>query len=59
MVKWPLPAKTDLKQIHDYIAKDRRFLGTLDRASEVEVGIRETICSCDLTESLMMDESNA
>lgn len=24
MVKWSLPAKTDLKQIHDYIAKDSR-----------------------------------
>jgi toxin ParE1/3/4 len=25
MVKWSLPAKTDLKQIHDYIAMDSRY----------------------------------
>jgi toxin ParE1/3/4 len=25
MVKWSVPAKNDLKQIHDYIAKDSRY----------------------------------
>ena len=25
MVKWSLPAKSDLKQIHDYIATDSRY----------------------------------
>ena len=25
MVKWSLPARNDLKQIHDYIAKDSRY----------------------------------
>ena len=25
MVKWSLPAKTDLRQIHDYIALDSRY----------------------------------
>jgi plasmid stabilization system protein ParE len=25
MVKWSLPARTDLKQIHDYIAMDSRY----------------------------------
>lgn len=25
MVKWTLPAKTDLKRIHDYIAEDSKF----------------------------------
>ena len=25
MVKWSKPAKLDLKQIHDYIAKDSKF----------------------------------
>ena len=25
MVKWATPAKRDLKQIHDYIAKDSKF----------------------------------
>ena len=25
MVKWPLPAKTNLKQIHDYIALGSRY----------------------------------
>jgi toxin ParE1/3/4 len=25
MVKWSVPAKMDLKQIHDYIAKDSRY----------------------------------
>ena len=25
MVKWSVPAKNDLKQIHDYIAKDSKY----------------------------------
>jgi toxin ParE1/3/4 len=25
MVKWSVPARNDLKQIHDYIAKDSKF----------------------------------
>jgi len=25
MVKWSIPAKNDLKQIHDYIAKDSKY----------------------------------
>lgn len=25
MVKWTIPAKLDLKQIHDYIARDSKF----------------------------------
>jgi plasmid stabilization system protein ParE len=25
MVKWSAPAKRDLKQIHDYIAKDSKY----------------------------------
>ncbi|MEK7274109.1 MAG: type II toxin-antitoxin system RelE/ParE family toxin [Candidatus Desantisbacteria bacterium] len=25
MVKWTIPAKEDLKQIHDYIARDSKF----------------------------------
>jgi toxin ParE1/3/4 len=25
MVRWSLPAKSDLKQIHDYIARDSRY----------------------------------
>jgi plasmid stabilization system protein ParE len=25
MVKWSVPAKKDLKQIHDYIAKDSKY----------------------------------
>jgi plasmid stabilization system protein ParE len=25
MVKWTVPAKNDLKQIHDYIAKDSKY----------------------------------
>lgn len=25
MVKWTTPAKEDLKQIHDYIARDSKF----------------------------------
>ena len=27
MVKWSAPAKRDLKQIHDYIAKDSKYYG--------------------------------
>ena len=25
MVEWSIPAKEDLKQVHDYISKDSRF----------------------------------
>jgi len=25
MVKWSVPARNDLKQIHDYIAKDSKY----------------------------------
>ena len=25
MVKWSIPAKNDLKQVHDYIAKDSKY----------------------------------
>ena len=28
MVKWSLPARNDLRQIHDYIAKDSRYYAT-------------------------------
>jgi len=27
MVRWSAPAKRDLKQIHDYIAKDSKYYG--------------------------------
>ncbi len=36
MVKWTIPAKEDLKQIHDYIARDSKFYAKKVSAEIVE-----------------------